>query len=333
LNPNLYTKKVLAFGTYYYYGSQETYNSLLTNYKSIDELATDTFATDGNGNLIAGKGYNSSGNLVDLIPTNQIAFVNSRNIPVYAMITNGFNADTARSVLRSPQNVQNLISNTLSVLRTNNYSGVNVDMEGIYASDRIYFSQFVQALSLALKANNYTITVAVPAKTYDSLTDGWTGGYDYNEISKYADEIAIMTYDEHWSGGTPGPIASIDWVDRVIKYSITSIPKNKILLGLASYGYDWGTNGQHQAYTIDQAYNKASSMGANVIFDSLSKSSHYDYVDQGVQHSVWFENADSISYKLDLVNSYDLKGIAIWSLSQTNAAYFNTINSKLNKAF
>lgn len=333
LNPNLYTKKVLVFGTYYYYGSAETYNSLITNYKSIDELATDTFATDGNGNLIAEKGYNSFGNLVDLIPTNQISFANSKNIPVYAMITNGFNADTARSVLRNPTSVQNLISNTLNALRTYNYAGVNVDIEGIYASDRIYFSQFVQALSYALKPNNYTVTVAVPAKTYDSLTDGWSGGYDYNEIAKYADEIAIMTYDEHWSGGSPGPIASIDWVERVVKYSITSIPKNKILLGLASYGYDWPITGKAKAYTIDQAYNKANLMGANIIFDNLSKSLHYDYVDEGVQHSVWFENTDSISYKLDLVNSYDLRGIAIWSLSQSNSAYWNTINSKFNKSY
>ena len=331
LNPNLYTKKVLAFGTYYYNGSKETYNSMLTNYKSIDEFATDTFATDGSGNLTAEKEYNSFGNLLDLIPNDQIAFASSKNIPVYAMITNGFSADTARSLLRSPLNVQNLIANTLNELRINHYLGVNVDIEGIYAEDRVYFSQFVQALALALKANDYTITVDVPAKTYDSLTDGWSGGYDYNKISKYADEIAIMTYDEHWSGGLPGPIASIDWVEKVINYSITSIPKNKILLGLASYGYDWGTTGQNKAYTIDQAYAKASLMGANIMFDSLSKSYHYDYVDQGALHSVWFENADSISYKLDLVNSYDLRGIAIWSLSQTNSAYWDTINSKLNK--
>ena len=304
-------------------GSKETYNSMLTNYKSIDELATDTFETDGSGNLAAGK---------DLIPTNQIAFARSKNIPVYAMITNAFNADTAASLLRNPLNVQNLITNTLNTLSANNYSGVNVDIEGIYASDRIYFSQFVQALSLALKANNYTITVDVPAKTYDSLTDAWNGGYDYNEISKYADEIAIMTYDEHWSGGLPGPIASIDWVESVIKYSITLIPKNKILLGIASYGYDWSITVPNKAYTIDEAYAKASLMGANIIFDSLSKCSYYNYIDQGINHSVWFENAESISYKLDLVNSYDLGGISIWSLAQTNSAYFNTINSKLNKS-
>jgi len=68
--------------------------------------------------------------------------------------------------------------------------------------------------------------------------DNWSSAFDYAAIGKYADWVQIMTYDEHWSGGTPGPIASLPWVENVIKYAITVIPKEKILLGVAAYGYD-----------------------------------------------------------------------------------------------
>lgn len=51
-----------------------------------------------------------------------------------------------------------------------------------------------------------------------------------------------MTYDEHYPGGSPGPIASIGWVNNVVKYATTVIPKEKIYLGLAAYGYDWWGN-------------------------------------------------------------------------------------------
>jgi spore germination protein YaaH len=44
-----------------------------------------------------------------------------------------------------------------------------------------------------------------------------------------------MTYDEHYPGGTAGPIASISWVENVVKYAITVIPREKIMLGVAAY--------------------------------------------------------------------------------------------------
>jgi spore germination protein YaaH len=140
-----------------------------------------------------------------------------------------------------------------------------------------------------------------------------------------------MTYDEHWNGGNPGAIASINWVNSVIKYAVTSIPKQKILLGLAAYGYDWGVNVKTKAYSVNQAYNVAKLYGSSISFDDIAKVPHYSYVSDGVTHSVWFENSQSIGYKIDLVNSYDLGGVAIWSLAQTNSDYWNTINLKLNK--
>ena len=45
----------------------------------------------------------------------------------------------------------------------------------------------------------------------------------------------FMTYDEHYPGGTAGPIASISWVENVVKYAITVIPREKIMLGVAAY--------------------------------------------------------------------------------------------------
>ncbi len=330
-DPGNFLGKVLGYATYYYYGAKESYFDIFNNSSTLDEIATDTFSTDGAGNLIAEKGYNSLGELTDLIPTDQIALAKSQNIDSYVMVTNGFNADTARELLRNSTSRQNLINSIISTIRLYNYNGVNIDIEGIYYDDRVYFSEFMKELYTSMKVYGYMVTIAVPAKTTDYLQDGWSGGYDYSEIAKYSDQVSIMTYDEHWSGGSPGPIASINWVEAVIKYSITTIPKEKILLGLASYGYDWGTNLKSKAYSIDQAIAVAKANSSNIIFDNDSKSPHYDYTQNGIKHYVWFENAESIGYKLDLVNNYHIGGISIWSLGQTNPEYWTTIRTKLNK--
>ena len=96
-------------------------------------------------------------------------------------------------------------------------------------------------------------------------------------LLNYSDQIVLMTYDEHYPGGTPGAIASIGWVENVIKYAVTVIPKEKLLLGTAAYGYDWSSNGT-KAYSISGIYNLASTYGAVIKWDSVSQSPYFTYI-------------------------------------------------------
>ena len=318
--PTPTTKKlVLGFTTYYYSGDTSSYNSMVANTSTIDEIATQNYTTDGLGNV--------SG----LIPTNQLTYANNNGIKTLAMIQNNFDGNIAKSVLESPTNRQALINNMLTAMKANGYKGINVDLEGVYYYDRSYYTTFMSELYNTLKPQGFTVTVAVPAKTSDSPTNTWSGAYDYAQLANYADQIVLMTYDEHYPGGTAGAVASIGWVENVIKYAVTVIPKEKIILGTAAYGYDWSTNGT-KAYGINGMYNLAAANGATVLFDSVSKTPYFNYTDAtGIAHSAWFENSTSVGYKLDLVNSYDLSGIAIWRLGLENADYWTTIKTKFNR--
>ncbi|MEJ8553388.1 glycosyl hydrolase family 18 protein [Tepidibacter sp. Z1-5] len=316
INP---TKTVLGFTTYYYEGDSSSYNSMVSNSSMIDTIATHNYTTDGNGNIIG------------LIPNNQITYANDNGISALAMVANNFDGNIAKTLLENPTNRQNLINNILSQLNANNYKGVNIDLEGVFYYDRSYYTTFIKELYNTLNSQGFTITVSVPAKTSDSPTSPWSGAYDYAELGKYADKVVLMTYDEHYPGGSPGPIASINWVENVINYATSVIPKEKILLGTAAYGYDWSSNGT-KAYSISGIYNLASTCGSSILWDSTSQCPYFTYTDSnGISHTVWFENDKSISYKLDLVNNYDLSGIAIWRLGLENSDYWTTIKNKLNK--
>lgn len=312
-------KLIFGYTTYYYSGDTSSYNSMTTNTSTLDEIGTDTYTTDAYGNI--------SG----LVPTNQITYANSNNIKTLAMITNNFDGSIAQSLLESSVNRQALITNILNAMKINGYKGVNVDLEGVYYYDRSYLTTFMNELYTALHAQGFYVTIAVPAKTSDSPTSAWNGAYDYTALANYSDQVVLMTYDEHYPGGTPGPIASIGWVENVIKYAVTVIPQSKLLLGTAAYGYDWSSNGT-KAYSISNIYNLASTYGATILWDSVSKSPYFTYVDaSGISHTVWFENSQSLNYKLDLVNSYNLSGIAIWRLGLENADYWTSIKTKFNR--
>lgn len=317
--PTTTKKQVLGFTTYYYSGDTSSYNSIIANTSTIDEIATQTYTTD------------ASGNISGLIPSNQLTYANSNGIKTYVMLQNNFDGNIAKSVLENQTNRQALENNLLNAVKTYGYKGVNVDLEGVFYYDRNYYTTFVQELYNLLTPQGYSVTLSVPAKTSDSPTNSWSGAYDYASLSKYCDQIAVMTYDEHYPGGTAGPVASLGWVENVVKFAVTVIPPEKIMLGTAAYGYDWSSSAT-KAYGISGMYNLAAANNATVQWDDISKTPYFNYTDaSGVSHSAWFENSQSLGYKLDLVNSYNLNGIAIWRLGLENTDYWNTIKTKFGR--
>jgi Predicted glycosyl hydrolase len=314
-------KEVLGYAVSYYSGDNYSYNSLVSHSPLIDYTAVETFSTDGLGNIK----YN--------VPDNIVNFSNANNIMPLALVTNYFDGGIAKTLLESPANRNRLITNLQSALKTYNYKGVNIDLEGVYSYDRPYYSAFMKDLYSTLHPLGYYVTVSIPAKVWDNPNDGWSGAFDYAEIGKWTDRVAIMTYDEHWSGGSPGPVASINWVQNVSNYALTILPVDKVMLGIAAYGYDWPSDGSKaKAYSIPQAYNVAASYGAEIKWDDVSKSPYYNYTDSaGIFHTVWFENGISLGYKLDIVNSLNLRGIAIWRLGLDDSNFWTTISNKFNR--
>jgi len=311
------SKKVFAFTTYYYAGDSASYNAVVSNSPQIDEISTATHVTDGFGNITG------------LIPSNQITFANEHNITPLIMICNNFDGNISKTLLESSVNRQNFIDNLKAVIISNGYKGVNIDIENVPAADRDSYTALIRDTYNALKPLGYFVTVSLPAKTIDSTSQSWTYAYNYAAISSYADRIIIMAYDEHYPVGSPGAVASINWVSSVVNYALTAIPKEKILLGTAAYGYDWWQGGT-KAYSIGGCYTLAANHNAEVLWDDTSKCPYFTYTDTGgISHTVWFENATSLAYKLDLVNQRDISGIAIWRLGLENTNYWDMIRLKL----
>jgi spore germination protein YaaH len=318
-SPKPATKVVLGFATDYYTGDVSSYNSLIKNSPSINQVVTATYTT------------NSTGELSGTAPVNQIAYANKNNINTMAMVSNNFDGEIAKSILENSINRNNLINNILLSMINNNYKGVNIDIEGIYPSDRNYFSTFLKELYNKLHPQGFIVTISVPAETIDNPKNSWNGAFDYAQISKYANTIVLMTYDEHSPGSNPGPVASIGWVNAVVNYATTVIPKNNILLGVAAYGYDWSSLGT-KAYGISGINNLASKYKAKIMWDSISQCPYFIYTDENkIVHNVWFENSTSLGYKLDVVNSLNLSGVAIWRLGLEDPGFWTTIKTKFNK--
>jgi spore germination protein YaaH len=180
------------------------------------------------------------GNLSTL-KNDEFAVKASRNhrVAPLATITNltpeGFSPEMTRQVLNSPEIRNRLIHNIYTLVKTKNYAGVNVDFEQVQAGERDLYTGFLRSLNKRLNAEGYFTSVALHVKKSDRDFPG----YDYGGIGAVADFVFIMAYDWHEKHSGPGPVAPIDEIRKTLDYAVQRKPRNKIILGVPRYGYDW----------------------------------------------------------------------------------------------
>ncbi|MBO0962774.1 glycoside hydrolase family 18 [Neobacillus sp. MM2021_6] len=282
------------------------------------------------------------GNLIASVPSDHkrkvIQSAHDKNLKVYMVVHNLFyetvekGKQVASNVLDNDHNSDVFIQNLRNEMNQFNYDGMNVDMENLNLADRDSFSQLIKKLSDAAHCDGKVVTVSVPANTGDSRANPWSPWFDYEKLGRYSDGLLMMTYDEHNPRTTPGSTASVDWTVATIRYALKQgVPPSKMLLGIAGYGWDWDTTAGKTKYSsYKELMGQKTKYKANVIWDSRSQTPHFDYIDEAQHsHQVWFENSESLQYKLDLVEKFHLRGIGIWRLGLEDPMYWKTISEKI----
>lgn len=299
-------------------------DSMIKNAKLLDEVAFFWYSFDGTGKV------KPVGN-VDL-SIKKMAQKNGSK--AYALVHNmnssgsvGFDAGLAHRVLADPSARSNLVNNLVNLTTKDGWDGISVDIEKTPPADRNNFSAFVAELGKALKAKDKVMNISIPAKFVDYPSDLWSGAYDYAAIGKAADQVVLMTYDEHGLGTTQGPIASQGWVDRVIRYAIGKIPNEKIVMGLPDYAYDWGSNKPMLPDYIshNQAVERARKNGVQVLTDANAGVPQFMYTAKGVRHEVYFENTQSLKTKMEYALKHKLHGVGIWRLGMEDPTIWTSI--------
>ncbi|WP_406676287.1 glycosyl hydrolase family 18 protein [Neomoorella carbonis] len=261
-------------------------------------------------------GVTETGSLVDQADTEGLETIRQYKLPVLAIVHNYSSPQYGpliHRLLTTPTLRQALVNNILSLMYRWGFAGVNIDFEFVPPEDRSSLTSFMRQLSQALRAAGFLTTISVPAELEDNPRHPFSGAFSYPELGALSDQVYILAYDEHFS--TPGPIASVSFVRRVLDYAVSVIPREKIRLGMAVYGYDWA-EGAPIPVTLShsQAVELARRVGATIYYDQAAQESTFSYVEDNIPHVVWFEDVRSFSTKLGLVREYNLPGIGVWRL-------------------
>lgn len=231
-----------------------------------------------------------------------------------------FDSALASRILNDGAARQTLIGNVSGVMLQRGYRALDVDFEFIPDADAEPYGRFIEELRAALAPYGFPVITALAPKTSADQPGLLYEGHSYPLLGAAADLLLLMTYEWGYTYGPPMAVAPLPNVVRVVKYALTEIPPEKLLLGIPNYGYDWPlpyVRGVTRATSISNQYAVTLALRNNVsiFYDETAQSPYFRYRDAGGrQHEVWFEDARSVRAKLALIGRFDLAGAGYWNL-------------------
>lgn len=267
---------------------------------------------------------------------NIIKYAHSRNVKVLALVANlpdedeGGDWDSSRvdKVIGNSTARKKHIAELVSLSKKHGFDGINIDYEAMKSYQKENFTLFIKELASTLHENGKILAVALHPKNSEENPEYSNGSQaqDWKELGKYADQLHVMTYGENWNTSSAGPIASIPWVKSILIYAGKLIPKEKLFAGIPLYGYDWSNTPKANGLTYQEVQKLIRKHNPKVLFDKNSQSKHFGYRDNnGVSHTVWFEDKDTIQAKLRLIDNLGLSKTAFWRLGGEDPRVWTTL--------
>lgn len=240
-----------------------------------------------------------------------------------------FGSNSVSKFLNKASSRNNAINGISQMITNYGLDGANIDFEFVLSSVRDSFSKFINDLYYALinhPDGRKELYIAMPA------VPPWYPGYDYAYLSSHSDGLFIMAYDYHYSGSSnAGPVSpatpSSFWGSWATSSTIKSYldygaSRNKLILGLPYYGFDWptvsssigsSTRGSGSAVLFKDAIVNAGSYGR--LWDTYSLTPWYRYYVNGDGwHQCWYDDSFSLYLKFTQARDSSLKGAGCWAL-------------------
>ncbi len=233
-------------------------------------------------------------------------------------------------ILASPAARTNHVRQVVAKLAEVNVRGIDIAYLDLPATQRTSFSLFIGELYEALHAQNKQLTLTLPApiKAQNRIDEG---AYDWAALSKTADLIKIAPFRDQAK-------YRLDMPD-VVAFLVERVAPAKLVLTVSPYATETGGDAI-VTYKLTDAMNIASQIAIRADADSITTSTNvevagtnidrdenlsgvrwfaetatvafsYKQSQGGGSRTVYIENFFSIGFKLELISTYKLGGVAV----------------------
>ena len=300
-------------------GGNDTLEETVAKTKGLNVISPTWFTLTGN-----------EGEFSSFATTSYVERAHEMGLEVWALVGNVDSVDVdLYTVLSKTSNRRRLILQLLAAVREYNLDGLNIDFENVSLDAGEPFIQFIRELSIPCR--KYGIVLSVDNYVPMNHTDH----YDRAEQGVVADYVIIMGYDEHYNGSDEAvSVASINFVESGIKNTVAEVPKEKVINALPFYTRIWETGADgisSQAVGMEMAQTYVSDHGIATRWDEVTCQNYGEFQDGDRLCQVWLEDAESITVKLNIMEKYEIAGVAAWRLGFETADIWDVIEEYMNE--
>lgn len=304
-----------------------------TGNDSLYDLIDDATAL----NVISPTWYSladSNGSINSLSSASYVDKAHNEGIDVWALIDDfSYGEDGTyyvTDVLSHTTSRRKLIDNLVKDVKDKGIDGINVDFECIGIEIADDYVQFICELSVWCRIEGIVLSVDmyVPSDINQY--------YNRKTVLEVADYLIIMGYDEHWAGAPEaGSVASLPYVEIGIQETISEGDSTRVINALPFYTRIWretpiefaedgsqivedSIKGSYaldsQAVGLGTADQLLIDKGVNKFWVEDLSQYYAEYEDGNDLVRIWLEEEKSIQAKIDVMNQYNLGGVACWRL-------------------
>ncbi len=341
---------------YYVEDDPASYSSLKQHISQIDLLFPEwVHVVTPDGSLTSYTVDNRPFAIVDAGGTHQVdredkvartIAANHVNTEVFPLVNNydplkGAFVPSVGDFLSNETSRANFVKQIHTFLAANpSYRGLSLDFEEIPTSAQPGYKALIGALYDDFHPRNLRLYVNTPVGDDD---------FDLKYIADHSDGLLMMNYDEHQTESEPGPIASQDWFIDNLTNVLKTVPKEKVICSIGSYGYDWTTSlpapvkkGSRrkappvkvlgaQNLSTQEAWQAASDSESQIDLDDDTLNVHFAYDDEDahVRHQVWFLDAVTVLNEMRAARALGIQTYALWRLGSEDNSLWKIWDSPL----
>ncbi len=266
-----------------------------------------------------------SGSVISYASADYVTKAHEEGLKVWGMFGDaGGQTVSTGEVLADGQARASVISQLLSIAAETGLDGINIDIETITEEEAPQYLQFLKELSTAAHQNGLTISV-------DNFVPTYTWYYRRGEQAKCVDYVIIMGYDEHTASSDEiGSVASIGFVEQGIAETLEEVDPSSVINAVPFYGRCWverygSTVPDTQALGMAAQQEFIEEHDITLEWDASVGQNVGSAEDGSARYSIWVEDAESMAVRLEVMQSYNLAGVACWRLGLESSDIWDVI--------
>ncbi len=234
-----------------------------------------------------------------------------------------FDSTVVRRFLANPVARANAIRQLRAAVQQYGLAGTTLDMEGFAPAVQPQVLAFAKELHDAMHGIGKLSTLALAAGDPDAYI---------LQAAEVNDALFPMLFDEHYSRGDPGPIASQSFYVSQARRFAGLVDPAKLILMMGAYGYDWNdaeavANHQAESYDFQEIMRLTrSDPQPRPRFDPVSLNPYMVFTTaDSTDHVLWYLDGTTAFNEMQVGHALGVAGHAIWHLGGEDPSIWNAI--------